>query len=228
MIVFIQNDPEVPAGAYADWLIEEGIVFRIVRPYLNEEIPLPEKTTASIVLGGSMGANETEKYPSLLTVRDFIRHAVTLERPYLGICLGGQLLADVCGAPVRSCSYGERGINPINLTGEGISDPLFDGVPEQFISFQWHNDSFDIPSGGQRLAFSATCPNQALRYGKNAYGLQFHPEVNENIVANWCTAEAIGSLAAEQIKSQFKIKEEAYRKYSRQILSNFLRIAGIF
>ena len=227
MIVFIQNDQDVPAGAYADWLLEEGIPFRIVRPYLNEEIPLPDKIAASIVLGGVMGANETAKYPSLLTVRNFIHHTVTAGRPYLGICLGGQLLADVFGAPVRSNTHGERGVHSINLTREGINDPLFHGVPEQFISFQWHNDSFDIPAGALRLANSAACPNQALRYGKNAYGLQFHPEMNANIVATWCLDEATGSLETEQIVLLFKKKEEAYRMYSRQILCNFLRIAGI-
>jgi GMP synthase-like glutamine amidotransferase len=113
------------------------------------------------------------------------------------------------------------------LTREGINDPLFHGVPEQFISFQWHNDSFDIPPGAIGLAISAACPNQALRYGRNAYGLQFHPEMNENIVAAWCLEEGTGSLATEQMVSLFKNEEEAYRMYSRQILCNFLRIAGI-
>jgi GMP synthase (glutamine-hydrolysing) len=227
MIVFIQNDPEVPAGSYADWLFEEAISFRIVRPYVNEAMPLPDTFDAAIVLGGAMGAHDTDVYPSLVTVRNFIEHTVIAERPYLGICLGGQLLADVFGAPVRSNTHGERGIQAINLNRAGICDPLFHGLPEWFISFQWHNDSFDIPAGAQGLAISSACPNQALRYGRNAYGLQFHPEVNYTIVADWCRGDAVESLATEQIVSLFKKEEAAYRIYSRQILRNFMGIAGI-
>jgi GMP synthase (glutamine-hydrolysing) len=227
MIAFIQNDPDVPAGTYADWLLEDGIPFRIVRPYLNENLPLQAKITASIVLGGAMGANDTDKYPSLLKVRKHISDTVTSGRPYLGICLGGQLLTDVLGTPVRSNVHGERGIHSISLTCGGTNDPLFHGLPQQFISFQWHNDSFDIPPGAIRLAYSAACPNQALRYGRNAYGLQFHPEIYENIVANWCLDDATEIQGTEQILSLFKKEEDDYRRYSRQILNNFLRIAGI-
>jgi GMP synthase (glutamine-hydrolysing) len=227
MFIFIQNDPEVPAGTYADWMQENGIPCNIVRPFLCEEIPPVDEITASIVLGGVMGVYETEKHPFLLKVKKFIRAVVNAERPLLGICLGGQLLAEVLGIKVRSGVYGEMGTHAVNLTPEGLNDPLFQYLPEQFISFQWHNDSFDIPERGARLAFSSACPNQAFRYGKNAYGLQFHPEINEQIVTVWCHGDASGNTSSDRIVTAFKKNEEAYRNFSLQMLQNFLRIAGI-
>jgi GMP synthase (glutamine-hydrolysing) len=228
MIVFIQNDPDVPAGAYADWLRENGIPFHIVRSFLAEEIPPITEITATIVLGGVMGVYEIEKHPYLLKVKKFIRDIVIAEQPYLGICLGGQLLADVLGAQVSSGMHGERGTHVVNLNTKGINDPLFHSLPEEFISFQWHNDSFDIPERGVQLAFSSACPNQAFRYGKNAYGLQFHPEVDEQIVTAWCCDDASGSTSHECVLPAFRKNEKSYRKFSLLMLSNYLRIAGLF
>jgi GMP synthase (glutamine-hydrolysing) len=227
MIVFIQNDPEVPAGAYADRLRENGIPFHIVRSFLAEEIPPITEITASIVLGGVMGVYEIEQHPHLLTVRRFIRDIVNAELPYLGICLGGQLLADVLGARVHSGMHGEMGTHAVKLTHEGLNDPIFQTLPEQIISFQWHNDSFDIPEGGVRLAFSSACPNQSFRYGKNAYALQFHPEVDEQIVTAWCCGDASGSSSNGSVLAAFRENEKEYRNYSLLMLSNFLRIAGL-
>jgi GMP synthase-like glutamine amidotransferase len=80
---------------------------------------------------------------------------------------------------------GEKGTYSIMLTDEGREDRLFHGVGHSFISFQWHDDSFSIPPGGTRLAFTGTCHNQAFRVGRRAWGLQFHPEVSREIVAEW-------------------------------------------
>ncbi len=227
MLVFIQNDPEVPAGIYADRLTDAGMAFRIVRIFRHEEIPPLTETSAVVVLGGSMGVHDSEKHPFLVTVKDFIQEIVDAGKPYLGICLGGQLLADVLRAKVNSNAHGEIGVNTVRLDAPGIEDPLFHSMPEQFFTFQWHNDSFAIPEKGIRLAWSDVCPNQAFRYGDKAYGLQFHPEVNEQIVMAWCHGFESGNSSPENIIARFRDVKDVYRSCSLQILNNFLKISRL-
>lgn len=226
MLTIIQNDPEVPAGTYADYLHEEGVPFRIVKPFAGEELPISADCSAAIVFGGAMGVHDTEKHPFLLDVKTFIRHAVGKSIPFLGICLGGQLLADVLGARVTADSgFGEKGTLPVTLTAEGRTDPLFAGIGREFITFQWHNDSFEVPAGGVLLASSKVCPSQAFCYGKNAWGLQFHPEVDRTIVDAWARWSEETSPHADQFLASFTRMEESYRGSSRLVLANFLRIA---
>lgn len=225
MILFIQNDPEVPAGLYAECLAEIGTEVRVAEPFRGGVIPDPAEASAVVVLGGSMGVHDTAKYPFLLPVKDLIRAVVESGKPYLGICLGGQLLADVLGGEVTSGSFGEIGTHQVYLTGEGLQDPFFREVPQEFTTFQWHRDSFSIPPGAVRLAASEKCPNQAFRFGRCAYGLQFHPEVNEEIVRGWCNGFDCGETPAAEIIETFAARQKLSRPIAIRMLQNFLHIA---
>ncbi len=223
-IVFMQNDPEVPAGIFAEYLVKAGISFTVVDCFSNDAQPPMDDTSAVIVLGGSMGVHDIGQYPFLLRVKDYIRSVLDSGKTYLGICLGGQLLADVLAAEVSSGLHRELGICPITLTDDGKIDPLFQSVPEKFSSFQWHNDSFVIPGGAVRMAYSDACPNQAFRQGQNAYGLQFHPEVDRKIVKGWCEGFESWDACPSEIISGFEAGESMYRTVSIRILENFLCI----
>jgi GMP synthase-like glutamine amidotransferase len=228
MLIIVQNDPEVPCGAWGERLREKGVAFRIVRPDTGEELPLPGEFPAAIVLGGAMGVHDTDRHPFLLPFKAWLGAVVARETPLLGICLGGQLLADVLGARVRSPSpYGEKGTMSVTLTPAGEADPLFAGVAREFTTFQWHNDAFEVPEGGVRLAFSPACPNQAFRFGSSAWGTQFHPEMNRGLVDLWArwTEETAGR--ADDFLADFGRGEERYRDASDRLLANFLRIARL-
>lgn len=227
MLTIIQNDPGVPLGTYADYLVAEKVAYRTFHPYAGEALPPMTEVGAAIVLGGEMGVHDTEKHPFLSGVKNFIRSAVAREVPFLGICLGGQLLADVLGAWVTSDSpHGEKGTLPVILTGAGEADPLFAGLDRQFVSFQWHNDSFDIPVGAVHLASSPACPNQAFRIGNSAYGTQFHPEVNRQLVADWSSSPPEATLR-DAFLAGFDHLAADYFSASRLLLVNFLRIARL-
>ena len=227
MIAVVQNDLEVPPGTYAVYLEERGVPFRLLKPCAGDELPPAADFRAAIVLGGAMGVHDTAKYPFLDGVKRFTREAVAAHVPLLGICLGGQLLADVLGAPVTSGACGEKGSLTVSLTPEGARDPLFAGVCRTFATFQWHNDTFAIPRGGVLLASSPVCSAQAFRVGETAYGLQFHPEVTAAIVDTWARWTPETAPEVDLFLAAFTGVAEAYRAASERILANFLEIAGI-
>ncbi len=219
MLHIIQNDPEVPPGNILEHLRTSYVIHH---PYRGEKLPEFEEISALIVLGGAMGANDDQRHPFLDNLKALIRHAVAGGIPYLGICLGGQLLAAVLEAKVVSHRWEELGTMSVSLTSEGKSDRLFAGISDVFTSFQWHHDSFDIPDGGVLLASSATCSHQAFRVGDAAWGLQFHPEVTESIIRDWCAWDQSTQEQAEKMVAEFSCVEEKYREISRLLLDNFL------
>lgn len=227
MLLIVQNDPEVPAGAYAYYLKERRVPFRLMRPFAGEELPPAGEAAAVVVLGGAMGVHDTAGHPFLIGVKGFIGEAVAAGVPYLGICLGGQLLADVLGAPVTPGANGEKGTLTVTLTPEGSRDPLFAGISSPFVTFQWHNDTFAIPAGGTLLASSPDCPHQAFRVGERAWGLQFHPEATREVVATWARWGNETAPPTDRFVAEFAASESAFRHASRRLLVNFLRIAGL-
>jgi len=224
MLYIIQNDPEVPPGNILENMTVPHLV---LHPYKGEQLPPAEQISALLVLGGAMGANDDHKYPFLSAVKILIRRVVEMNVPYLGICLGGQLLAAVMGAKVAAGRWEELGTLPVVLTAEGKADLLFGGIDAQFDTFQWHHDSFDIPAGGVLLASSAACPHQAFRMGKSAWGLQFHPEVTEQIIRDWSSWDILTASKTEELVALFAGRAVSYEATARRLIHNFTQMAGL-
>jgi GMP synthase-like glutamine amidotransferase len=220
----IQNDPEVPPGTILDFL---KCPYSLHHPYNGEKLPQPDSISALIVMGGAMGANDDQRYPFLTDLKVLIRQVVEAGIPYLGICLGGQLLAAACGAQVVSQRWEELGFLPVYLTAAGKADRLFSGVSKTFTTFQWHHDSFDIPADGVLLASSTACAHQAFRVGTSAWGMQFHPEVTKAIIRNWCAWDCSTQGRVEELTAAFSRAEEEYRTTTRQIIDNFMLSTGL-
>jgi GMP synthase-like glutamine amidotransferase len=227
MLHIVQNDPEVPPGSVAENLDAMGIMYCVHHPYGGDPLPEVRDVSALIVMGGSMGANDDIRHPFLYELKDFIRQAVSAAIPYLGICLGGQLLAASLGARVESGRWEELGSLPVALTAEGRRDVLFAGLPAEFDTFQWHHDSFDIPDGGVLLASSTACRHQAFRVGSVAWGTQFHPEVTEQIIRDWCARDRANSGRVEELLGDFRAMEVPYQAAAEKMLTNFLETAGL-
>ncbi|NKC23053.1 glutamine amidotransferase [Ochrobactrum oryzae] len=128
-----------------------------------------------VILGGPVGANETEAYPFLEEERQLLESRLAAGRPTLGICLGAQQIAKALGAKVMPMGHKEIGFSPLSLTDEGRVGPLrhLEGVPV----LHWHGDAFEIPSDASSLASTPLCATQGFAVGHNILGLQFHPEV---------------------------------------------------
>jgi GMP synthase (glutamine-hydrolysing) len=150
-----------------------------------------------IVLGGPIGAYETDAYPFLKAELALIEHRLSRDLPTLGICLGSQLMAKALGSPVFAGPVKEIGWGRIELTSEGASSCLNTlGEPDAVV-LHWHGDSFDLPKGAQRLASNAHYENQAFAYGRNALALQFHLEADPRQLEEWYVGHAVELAAAK-------------------------------
>jgi len=218
MIKVVQNDSNVPAGSYGEYLDSRELDWQLLPVDRQVPFPEPEADAALILLGGYMSVAETDRYPFLVQVKQGLRRWVAAGRPVLGVCLGGQLLAEVMGGQVMINHRGERGMLPIELTAAGQDDPLFAGIASPLLSMQWHHDSFELPPGAIRLAATGTCPGQAFRVGRRAYGIQFHPELTAGIVKAWAEKLRLG----EEPYREFLAHEAEYRDGSLRLLQNFL------
>jgi len=116
-------------------------------------------------------------YPYLNSECGLIQSALASQKPVLGLCLGGQLIARALGAEVSRAKCKEIGFFPVTLSAHASGDPLARELPEIFGAAHWHGDVFEIPAAGVLLASTVLTPNQMFRYGANCYGFQFHLEM---------------------------------------------------
>jgi GMP synthase (glutamine-hydrolysing) len=140
---------------------------------------------ALIILGGPQMPDQGKQYPHLNEEMRCIEEALKREIPVLGICLGAQLLAYTLGGNVKPMKEWEIGWYNLAPTPSAAADPLFCSLTRPHPVFQWHGYTFDLPAGAMHLAQSKTCTNQAFRYGRNAYGLQCHLELDERLINRW-------------------------------------------
>ena len=141
-----------PPGVFEDVLIERGAA--ITRVELDEGGQLPNWRDFELIvaMGGPMSVNDDAELPWLTAEKQAIADAVKAGVPYWGSCLGVQLLAASLGARVYSGTQPEVGVLPVTLTEDGRSDPVFAGLPPEFLTLQWHGDTFDLPDGATLLA----------------------------------------------------------------------------
>lgn len=140
-----------------------------------------------VVLGGRMGAYDDQEVRWLTPVKALIATVVAGRDPFLGICLGHQLAAVALGGTVEANPRGPaRGLTPVRLTEAGLADPVLSAVPDGAIAVQWNNDVVTVlPRRAQLLASAPDGTVQAARFGRRAWGVQFHPEVSAAILRSW-------------------------------------------
>ena len=233
MILIIKHiDIEGP-GTLGDFLIKKGEPFRVVELGAGEKFSKDLKgIKAVVVLGGPMNVYEEDKYPFLKEENTFIQRILKAEIPYFGICLGSQLLAKAAGARVVPSPVKEIGWYNIALTPDGKNDPFFQGFREDEDIYHWHGDMFEIPEGGALLASGTGCPHQAFRVGKNAYGIQFHVEVTDRSIKEWCDEYSATDLPGRKehctiMLEGYKLREVQFKRQAFGLYENFIRICDM-
>ena len=185
-ILVIRHQPSAPLGAAARALDDAGVTWRYRDAWKAAEWPDLDDVSGLIALGGAMNADQTGDYPFLQRVRSVLEGAVEGDVPVLGICLGGQLLARVLGAEVEPMVTKEVGFLRVEATTEGREDPVMSPFAPSTRVFQFHEDAFGLPPDADLLFAGEGAPNQAFRFGRVAYGVQFHFEATERLIAKWC------------------------------------------
>ncbi|MBL4666693.1 MAG: gamma-glutamyl-gamma-aminobutyrate hydrolase family protein [Sneathiella sp.] len=181
-ILLILHQAKSDPGRVGEVLRSLGFELDIRIPAIGHELPTdPTEHHGAVIFGGPMSANDDhEDY--IRSETSYVERALAAEIPYLGICLGAQIMARTLGGKVKRHPDGlmEIGYYKIEPTKAGAA--YFD---KHLHAYQWHKEGFDLPEGCQLLAGGDYFPNQAYRYGKYAYGIQFHPEVTEAMNRKW-------------------------------------------
>ena len=177
-VLVVQNTRIESSGYLGELLSFDG--FDITSINAKHEIIPNKKFSLVVILGAPESANDD--LPYLRAEQQLIKNSVEKNIPVLGICLGSQLIAKTFGAKIYSGPKKEIGFyNDLKISSDST---FFSGFQNPFTVFHWHGDTFDLPQGALRLASSEHYPNQAFQY-KSAIGLQFHLEVNEEMVNLW-------------------------------------------
>lgn len=224
-VLVFQHDPDDGPSYLGDAFLRRGATLTVVQLHNGEAVPDITSSDVLLVMGGTMNVYQEDKFPWLADETQAIREAVETGKAVLGICLGGQLLAKALGAQVHLGTTTEIGLIPITLTKAGESDPLFEGL-SQVEAVEWHDDTFDIPSGAVALGCTTGCAHQAFRFGPRAYGLQFHPEVSPIMLAEWIKA-AGGSTDRSFFQRAVNIKAAALQAQAGRLVDNFIRCATL-
>jgi GMP synthase (glutamine-hydrolysing) len=230
-ILILQNERADPAGYLGELLQGKAIAYDVCKVE-EEALPAPNSYAAIIALGGAQHLYEREKYPYFSAEEALIRQIVHQDIPFLGICLGGQLLASALNGEVKRHSETEIGFYDIPLTAEGIADPLYAGFPGYHTTFHWHEDTFDLPEGSILLASNSITTNQAFRYGRRAYGIQYHIELTPEMLHEWMShvdspEDALDKELVDAIIQDSQRQFAPYRAHTRLMLENFLRICDL-
>jgi GMP synthase-like glutamine amidotransferase len=210
------------AGTIADFMNANAIPFRYVNLHSGEGLPDISQARAVIAMGGPMNVDEEAKYPFLKVENKFIQETGRRGVPYLGVCLGSQLLAKAFGARVYKAGQPEVGWGDVTLTRDGANCALFAGLKSETLPvLQWHEDTFDIPKGGMLLASNSIVPNQAVLAGDKMFGFQFHVEVNKTMLENWFAKHA----SKDEILKRFDALEGKLKEITNVIYRNFFSIS---
>ncbi|AZK97286.1 type 1 glutamine amidotransferase [Streptomyces tsukubensis] len=191
-ILVIQHEDGTGPGLVGEELTAAGLALHPVHPWDGDELPASLDGCAGLlVLGGAANADDEEALPWLPAVRVLVREAVDSSVPLLGICLGGQIMASALGGSVRVRDRGpEVGAVPLRRLPAADGDPLFGSVPDGARAAQWHWDEIGaLPPGAVPLLTGDDCLHQAFRVGPRAWGVQFHPEVLGDAVADWSLSD---------------------------------------
>ncbi|MGB8455882.1 MAG: type 1 glutamine amidotransferase [Anaerocolumna sp.] len=174
---YLQHVPFENPGSIIVWAEENGHVITNTKFYNNEPLPKQEEYDWLIIMGGPMNIYEEDKYPWLVREKTFMKEAVDSGKIIIGLCLGGQLIADVIGGRVTKNPYKEIGWFPVRLSKEARSTPLFALFPEQPVVFEWHGDTFSLlPEDAMLIAENDACSHQAFQYKNRVFGFQYHLE----------------------------------------------------
>ena len=215
---------------FLKFMKEDNIKIDTVELDENEKIPNLDPYDAMIVMGGPMDTWQEKTFPWLKPEKEVIHKFVAInKKPYLGLCLGAQLLSEAIGGKVRKMKTPEIGVLKVSLKD---NNSLFKGLDKELKVLQWHSyEAYDLPADANILASSTECNVQAFSFD-NAFGLQFHVEQTNETVPQWaCVPEyksalenTLGQNALEKFKKDVEENLNIFNDSAKIIYNNFKKI----
>ena len=236
-VIVLQHINIEDPGYIKDLMIADGVQLTTVE--LDEGQKIPEdlsKFDAMFCMGGPMDTWMEKDYPWLIDEKKKIKEfVVDLKKPYLGFCLGCQLLGEVVGGKVVRLKNPEIGMLNINFSENKLQDPLFYKFPDKITSLQWHSyevQGLENNNDVTLLASSSETKYQIFKYQEHAYGIQFHIEVKDTTVGEWgCVPEyksalekQLGEGALDKFEKDSKQHMPSLNKYSEVLFENFKKL----
>ena len=218
-------------------MIADGLNLTTIELDEGEKIPDDlSKFDGMFCMGGPMDTYMEKEYPWLIEEKKRIKEfVVKLKKPYLGFCLGCQLLGEIVGSKIVKSNPAEIGVMEINLTKEKKQDSLFSKFPDKIKSLQWHSYEVQGIEKNKDITLLASSPvtkYQIFKYQNHAYGIQFHIEIKDTTVKEWgCVPEykkaledQLGDDALEKFDQSAKKNMEDMNNYSKILYNNFKKI----
>jgi GMP synthase-like glutamine amidotransferase len=229
ILVFQHLAVEHP-GIFREFWADGGHRWHAFELDAGEPIPDLAPYDLLVAMGGPMDVWQEDLHPWLVPEKAAIRRWVReLNRPYLGICLGHQLLAEALGGKVALMARPEVGLTTVDLTPAGQRDPVLAGFGARMEAFQWHGAEIaELPDGAEVLATNPACPVQAIRCGRHAYGFQYHVEISAPTVSAWeavpeykaSLEQALGSDEAARLGAKVATRLPDFRVAARRLHDN--------
>ena len=219
-------------GIFRDFMADDGIEWQAVELDEGEPIPDLDGFDVLISMGGPMDVWQTDEHPwiasELAAIREWVGES---RRPFLGFCLGHQLLAEALGGEVGPAAQPEIGVMPVRLTDAGRSSPFLRGIPDEFLCLQWHSaEVIQAPAGAEVLISSPACTVNALSCADHAFSVQFHVELTPRTVSEWgeipeyaqALEGALGERALTRLDAETAANMSAFASLSRTLYRNFM------